>query len=50
MSEDEARRSMNDEPTDDDVEAHARRTAMNEEAGEDADDADDVEAHARRST
>jgi hypothetical protein len=48
MSEDEARRAANEEPTDDDVEAHARK-AMNEEAGDDADDGDDVEAHARRS-
>jgi hypothetical protein len=49
MSEDEARKVAAQDDDSGEVEAHARRIAANEEAGDDDSNEDDeVEGHARR--
>lgn len=51
MSEDEAR-NLGHEEEQDEVEAHTRRTAANEEPGDEMrrEDDDDVEAHVRKTS
>lgn len=48
MSEDESRRIARQDDDPDEVEAHSRRVAQNEEPDKEKDEDDEVEGHGRR--